>query len=221
RSPRAPARGACGAPDAARARRLRRRLRRALARAAPGRPRRARRRPRTRRRALRDRRGRRPAARRGARGRDRRRRDAGGEGAALGPALVTGGTGFVGANLVRELLRDGRAVRVLARPGGDRRALAGLPVEIAEGDLLDAASVRRAVRGADTVFHVAADYRLWAPDPDALHRANVGGTRAVLEAAAEHGVRRVVYTSTVGALGIPKDGTPGTEDTEVALRDMV
>ena len=135
----------------------------------------------------------------------------------MSQALVTGGTGFVGANLVRELLRDGRAVRVLARPGGDRRALAGLPVEIAEGDLLDAASVRRAVRGADTVFHVAADYRLWAPDPDALHRANVGGTRAVLEAAAEHGVRRVVYTSTVGALGIPKDGTPGTEDTEVAL----
>ena len=139
----------------------------------------------------------------------------------MSQALVTGGTGFVGANLVRELLGDGRAVRVLARPGGDRRALAGLPVEIAEGDLLDAASVRRAVRGADTVFHVAADYRLWAPDPDALHRANVGGTRAVLEAAAEHGVRRVVYTSTVGALGIPKDGTPGTEDTEVSLRDMV
>src|SRR5439155_1588818 len=92
------------------------------------------------------------------------------------------------AAVIRGLLRDGRAVRVLARPGGDRRALAGLPVEIAEGDLLDAASVRRAVRGADTVFHVAADYRLWAPDPDALHRANVGGTRAVLEAAAEHGV---------------------------------
>lgn len=135
--------------------------------------------------------------------------------------LVTGGTGFVGANLVRELLRGGRAVRVLARPGGDRRALAGLDVEIAEGDLLDAASVRRAVRGADTVFHVAADYRLWAPDPEELHRANVGGTRAVLEAAAEHGARRVVYTSTVGALGIPKDGTPGTEDTPVSLRDMV
>ncbi|MGH7276289.1 MAG: hopanoid-associated sugar epimerase [Candidatus Rokuibacteriota bacterium] len=136
-------------------------------------------------------------------------------------ALVTGGTGFVGANVVRELLGDGRTVRVLARPGSDRRALAGLDVEISEGDLLDAASLRRAVTGAGTVFHVAADYRLWARDPEELHRANVGGTRALLEAAAEAGVRRVVYTSTVGALGIPKDGTPGTEETTVSLRDMV
>jgi len=136
-------------------------------------------------------------------------------------ALVTGGTGFVGANVVRELLQDGATVRVLARPGGDRRALAELPVEIAEGDLLDPGSVRRAVRGVATVFHVAADYRLWAPDPGALHRANVDGTRAVLEAAAEAGVGRVVYTSTVGALGIPRDGTPGTEETPVSLKDMV
>ena len=136
-------------------------------------------------------------------------------------ALVTGGTGFVGANVVRELLGDGRTVRVLARPGSDRRALAGLDVEISEGDLLDAASLRRAVTGAGTVFHVAADYRLWARDPEELHRANVGGTRALLEAASEAGVRRVVYTSTVGALGIPKDGTPGTEETTVSLRDMV
>ena len=136
-------------------------------------------------------------------------------------ALVTGGTGFVGANVVRELLGDGRTVRVLARPGSDRRALAGLDVEISEGDLLDAASLRRAVTGAGTVFHVAADYRLWARDPEELHRANVGGTRTLLEAASEAGVRRVVYTSTVGALGIPKDGTPGTEETTVSLRDMV
>jgi dihydroflavonol-4-reductase len=97
----------------------------------------------------------------------------------------------------------------------------GLDVEVCEGDLLDGASLRRAVRGTDTVFHVAADYRLWAPDPDELHRANVGGTRALLEAVAEHGVRRVVYTSTVGALGIPADGTPGTETTPVSLGDMV
>ncbi len=136
-------------------------------------------------------------------------------------ALVTGGTGFVGANVVRELLRDGREVRVLARPGGDRRALAGLAVEIAEGDLLDAASLERAVRGIGTVFHVAADYRLWAPDPNALYRANVDGTRALLRACADAGVARVVYTSTVGALGIPSDGTPGTEATPVSLADMV
>lgn len=136
-------------------------------------------------------------------------------------ALVTGGTGFVGANVVRELLADGRSVRVLARPRGDRRALAGLDVEVCEGDLLDAASLKRAVQGVSTVFHVAADYRLWARNPEELHRANVGGTRAILEAAADAGVRRVVYTSTVGALGIPQDGTPGTETTPVSLADMV
>ena len=136
-------------------------------------------------------------------------------------ALVTGGTGFVGANVVRELLAQGRTVRVLARPRGERRALAGLRVEIAEGDLLDAASLRRAVAGVHTVFHVAADYRLWAPDPRELFRANVEGTRAVLQSAADAGVARVVYTSTVGALGIPGGGAPGTEDTPVTLRDMV
>ena len=137
------------------------------------------------------------------------------------PALVTGGTGFVGANVVRELLRDGRGVRVLARPGGDRRALAGLDVEIVEGDLLDVASLRRAVQGAGTVFHVAADYRLWARDPGALYRANVDGTRALLQTCADAGVARVVHTSSVGALGIPADGMPGTEDTPVTLENMV
>ena len=136
-------------------------------------------------------------------------------------ALVTGGTGFVGANVVRELLAQRRSVRVLARPRGDRRALAGLDVEICEGDLLDPAAVRRAVKGVNVVFHVAADYRLWARNPEELHRANVGGTRAVLEAAGEAGVSRMVYTSTVGTLGMPPDGTPGTEETPVSLRDMV
>ena len=136
-------------------------------------------------------------------------------------ALVTGGTGFVGANVVRELLTEGATVRVLARPGGERKALAGLAVEIAEGDLLDPASLRRAVRGVETVFHVAADYRLWARDPRVLFRTNVEGTRAMLAAAADAGARRIVYTSTVGVLGIPRDGTPGTEDTPVSRADMV
>jgi dihydroflavonol-4-reductase len=136
-------------------------------------------------------------------------------------ALVTGGTGFVGANLARELLAAGATVRVLARPGGDRRALDGLKVEIVEGDLLDAPSLARACSGVGTVYHVAADYRLWAPDPAALHRVNVEGTRAMLEAAGAAGVRRVVYTSTVGALGLPKDGGAGTEDTPVSVADMV
>lgn len=136
-------------------------------------------------------------------------------------ALVTGGTGFVGANLVRELLSDGRAVRVLARSGGDRRALEGCAVEVVEGDLLDRAAVARAVRGVRHVYHVAADYRLWAPDPSVLFRVNVDGTRHVLDAAAAAGAERVVHTSTVGALGIPKDGSPGDEHTPVSLADMV
>jgi len=130
-------------------------------------------------------------------------------------ALVTGATGFVGANVARELLREGATVRVLARPNGDRRAIDGLPVEVCDGDLVDPASVRRAVQGARTVFHVAADYRLWAPRPEEIYRANVEGTRAVLQAAADAGV------TSVGALGIPKDGSPGTETTPVALADMV
>jgi dihydroflavonol-4-reductase len=136
-------------------------------------------------------------------------------------ALVTGGTGFIGANVVRELLRAGATVRVLARAASDRRALAGLPVEIAEGDLLELQSLRRAVVGIRHVYHVAADYRLWALDPREIYRANVEGTRAVLEAAAEAGVRRIVHTSSVGALGIPGDGTPGTEETPVTLDAMV
>jgi dihydroflavonol-4-reductase len=136
-------------------------------------------------------------------------------------ALVTGGTGFVGANVVRELLRAGATVRVLVRPSSDRRTLADLPVEIVEGDLLDRASLCRAVAGVGEVYHVAADYRLWAPDPREIYRANVEGTRAVLETAAAAGVRRIVHTSSVGALGIPKDGTSGNEDTPVALTDMV
>ena len=136
-------------------------------------------------------------------------------------ALVTGGTGFVGANVVRELLASGATVRVLARATSDRRALEGVRADIVTGDLLDPASLARAVSGVQTVYHVAADYRLWAPDSAVFYRANVDGTRAILEAAAQAGVDRVVYTSTVGALGIPEDGTPGTEDTPVSLADMV
>src|SRR5262249_60251798 len=126
-------------------------------------------------------------------------------------ALVAGGTGFVGANLVRELLADGARVRVLARRGSDRRALEGCEVDVVEGDLLEPASLRAAVAGATRVYHVAADYRLWAPDIRAIYRANVDGTRYVLETAAAAGVQRIVYTSTVGAGGLPKEGPPGDQ----------
>jgi dihydroflavonol-4-reductase len=136
-------------------------------------------------------------------------------------AVVTGGSGFVGANVVRELLRAGQTVRVLVRPHSNRDALQGCRVELTEGDILEIGSLRKAMAGCRVVYHVAADYRLWVPDPPALYRTNVEGTRHVLTAAAEAGVGRVVYTSTVGALGIPPDGSPGTETTPVTLDDMV
>jgi dihydroflavonol-4-reductase len=136
-------------------------------------------------------------------------------------AFVTGATGFIGASLVRELLKDGATVRVLARPGADRRNLAGLPVEVWEGDLLDRQSLELGLAGCNVLFHAAADYRLWTLDPAAMYEVNVGGTRAILEAALRQGLDRVVYTSSVGTLGNPGDGTPGTEETPVSLADMV
>jgi dihydroflavonol-4-reductase len=136
-------------------------------------------------------------------------------------ALVTGGTGFIGSHVVRALLDDGASVRVLARAGSDRRALAGLSVVVATGDLADPKSLAAALAGVEVLFHVAADYRLWAPDPAVLYRVNVGGTRSLLLAAATAGVSRVVYTSSVGALGLRPDGRPGTEETPAGLEDMV
>ena len=136
-------------------------------------------------------------------------------------ALVTGGTGFVGSQVVRVLVEDGVDVRVLARSGSDRRALADLPVEFATGDLADPASLKAPLQGVEVLYHVAADYRLWAPDPAVLYRVNVGGTRALLLAAGAAGVSRIVYTSSVGTLGLPPDGRPGTEETLVRLEDMV
>lgn len=135
--------------------------------------------------------------------------------------LVTGGTGFVGAAVVRKLLDRGEAVRALARKGSDRRNLEGLEVEVVEGDLTDAASLKAACRGIRALFHVAADYRLWVPDPDAMLRANVHGSRDIIRSAAEAGAERIVYTSSVAVLGIPKDGKPGDEDTPVTVSDMI
>jgi dihydroflavonol-4-reductase len=136
-------------------------------------------------------------------------------------ALVTGATGFVGAAVARALVREGWQVRALARPGSDRRNIQALPVEVSEGDLADRPSLERALSGCDTLFHVAADYRLGAPDPRQLYQTNVEGTRNILEASHQAGVRRVVYTSSVATVGIPADGSPGNEDTPVAVGDMI
>jgi dihydroflavonol-4-reductase len=134
--------------------------------------------------------------------------------------FVTGGTGFVGAHLVRALLARGEAVRCLVRPGR-REAFEGLPVEIVEGDLGDRALLRRALDGCGTLFHCAADYRLHVPDPEAMYRSNVEGTDNVLAAAADAGVSRIVYTSSVATLVGADGGAPATETAAPALDDMV
>jgi len=119
--------------------------------------------------------------------------------------FVTGATGFVGANLVRLLLQEGYGVRVLVRPGADRRNLQGLDLEIAEGGLNDP-DLARHLQGCRYCFHVAAHYSLWQRDRALLHQANVLGTRNLLQAAQDAGVERTVYTSSVAALGTPGDG---------------
>lgn len=135
--------------------------------------------------------------------------------------LVTGATGFVGSAVARLLLERGAAVRVLARPGSDRRNLDGLAVEVAEGDLLQPAGLKEACKGIAALFHVAADYRLWTRDPQAMFAANVHGSRAIVRAAAEAGATRIVYTSSVATLGCPGDGRPGDEATPVTYADMI
>jgi dihydroflavonol-4-reductase len=135
--------------------------------------------------------------------------------------LVTGGTGFVGAHVVRALLDRGRAVRCLVRPGSRRSNLEGLAAEIVEGDLLDAGSLERAVAGIETLYHCAADYRLWTRDPGELARTNVAGTDNLLRAAAQARVPKVVYTSSVGALGLRPDGSAADEETPVARAEIV
>src|SRR5499427_4367704 len=135
-------------------------------------------------------------------------------------SLVTGATGLVGSAVVRALLHGGRRVRVLARPNSNRRNLADLAVEIAEGSLEDARSLSRAVAGCRFVYHVAADYRIWVPDPAPMFRANVQGTRDLLSAALAAGVERVVYTSSVATLGLVPGGS-ADETTPSTLEDMI
>jgi len=135
--------------------------------------------------------------------------------------FLTGATGFIGASLARELAREGCRVKALVRPGSDRRNLSGLDIEIHEGDLLDTEALEAGLAGCDTLFHAAADYRLWTRDPSSMYAVNVDGTRTILTAALKKDVSRVVYTSSVGTLGNPGDGRPGTEATPVTFADMV
>src|SRR5215470_14753171 len=125
--------------------------------------------------------------------------------------LITGASGFVGAAVVRRLLQAGHAVRAFIRPTSAHTNLAGLPVEIVQGDLREPDSLMRAMAGIRFVFHVAADYRLWARHPQEIVRTNVEGTRALMEAALAAGVERIVYTSSVATLKARPDGAPSDE----------
>jgi dihydroflavonol-4-reductase len=136
-------------------------------------------------------------------------------------AFVTGATGFLGSHVARVLADQGADLRLLVRPTSNLRNLEGLKAETATGDLRDSASLENAMSGCDTVFHVAADYRLWVRDPEEMFRSNVEGTRAILEAARKNGVRRVVYTSSVATMGFTSDGHPANEDSPVSLGDMI
>lgn len=135
-------------------------------------------------------------------------------------ALVTGSTGFIGAAVARCLLERGVDVRVLVRRDSDLGNLQGLKVEQAYGDLRDPASLRQAMTGCRQLYHVAAHYALWAPDPQIFYDINVTGTRNLMETARDVGVERIVYTSTIGAIGLPHGGGLGTEETPVSLEQM-
>ena len=135
--------------------------------------------------------------------------------------FLTGATGFLGSHVALALADQGADLRLLVRPTSNLKNLQGLKAETATGDLRDAASLEKAMSGCDTVFHVAADYRLWVRDPVEMYRSNVDGTRALLDAARKNGVRRVVYTSSVATMGFTGDGHPADEDSPVALADMI
>jgi dihydroflavonol-4-reductase len=135
-------------------------------------------------------------------------------------ALVTGATGFVGGAVARALVQRGIEVRVMARAGADLQNLQGLTVERVEGDLRDQGSLRHALTGCRQLYHIAAHYALWARDPSIFYDVNVTGTKTLLEAARDVGTERIVYCSTIGAIGIPPEGGLGTEETPVVFEQM-
>jgi dihydroflavonol-4-reductase len=134
---------------------------------------------------------------------------------ATAPTLVTGATGFVGSAVARTLLARGHTLRLMVRAGSDRRNIADIPAELVEGDLSSPETFANAVQGCRYVFHVAADYRLWVPDPAPMMKANVEGTRLLMLAAQAAGVERIVYCSSVAALGLIGDGSVADETTPV------
>lgn len=135
--------------------------------------------------------------------------------------LVTGASGFVGSHVARQLVSAGQSVRVLVRRGSNLAALGGLHVECFEGDLRDTSSLERAMLGVRRVYHVAADYRLWTPRPEEIYETNVEGTRRLLAAAKNAGVERIVYTSTVATIAVPRHGALPNENTRATVDEMI
>jgi len=135
--------------------------------------------------------------------------------------LVTGATGFLGSHVARQLAERGEDVRVLVRASSDTRALDGFQAERCVGDLRDSASLTRAMAGVGRVFHVAADYRLWARDPREIYDSNVTGTRNLLDAARNAGVEKFIYTSTVATIAVERPGELPNESTQSSLSEMI
>lgn len=136
-------------------------------------------------------------------------------------AFITGATGFVGSHVAQALAEAGADLRLLVRSQSKLDNISGLKGETAVGDLCDPASLKKAMSGCDFVFHLAADYRLWVRDPQQMYRANVEGTRSIIQAAQECGVRRVIHCSSVATMGFSSDGTIADEDSPVSLGDMI
>src|SRR6266550_613405 len=136
-------------------------------------------------------------------------------------AFVTGATGFLGSHVARVLAEHGADLRLLVRQSSNTKNIQDLKAELVTGDLRDPASLEKGIAGCEVVFHVAADYRLWVRDPEEMYRANVEGTRAILEAARKNAVRRVVYTSSVATMGFTSNGQPADENSPVSLDNMI
>ena len=131
----------------------------------------------------------------------------------MSKVLITGGTGFIGNHVTRLCLERGEQVRVMVMPGEDRSPLDGMDVEFVEGNLLDPASLVKAVAGVDKLYHLAALFAVWTKDPDLHFKINVEGAQAMMKAAQAAGVEKIVYTSSIAAIGIPEDGSYATEET--------
>jgi dihydroflavonol-4-reductase len=134
--------------------------------------------------------------------------------------LVTGAAGFLGSHVARQLVARGEDVRVLMRPSSNNRAISDLSLEYVTGDLRDSASLERAMKGVKRVFHVAADYRLWAKKPQEIYDSNAGGTKNLLAAAKNAGVEQLIYTSTVATIAVDRPELPN-EATEAKLEEMI